>query len=131
MISTVRSVASSNAKLIVLIGSGLVAVFLIVLGARRVRSFGWRRALTFSQPITRTNSSAIAFYERLTALLARQGVKRNPDLTPLEFAANLDLQPALAITRAYNRVRFGGQQLSEAEISEIELTLKQLEGNET
>jgi transglutaminase-like putative cysteine protease len=131
MISTVRSVASSHANLIVLIGSSLLAVCLILLGARRVRSFGWRRGLSFSRPITKADSSAIAFYERLTALLARQGIERNPDLTPLEFAVSLGLQPALAITRAYNRVRFGGQQLSEAEIREIELTLKQLEGKET
>ena len=69
------------------------------------------------------------FYERLLALLARRGVKRDPDLTPLEFAGTLDLQPALAITRAYNRVRFGGQQLSAAELREIESTLAQLEGD--
>ena len=61
-------------------------------------------------------------------MLARRGVKRDADLTPLEFADSLDLQPALAITRAYNRVRFGGQQLSAAELREIESTLKQLEG---
>jgi Domain of unknown function (DUF4129) len=70
------------------------------------------------------------FYERLLALLARRGVKRDPDLTPLEFAGGLDLQPAMTITRAYNRVRFGGQELSESEMREIEQSLKQLEGEE-
>jgi hypothetical protein len=55
-------------------------------------------------------------------------MKRDPDLTPLEFADGLGLQPALAITRAYNRVRFGRQELSAAELREIESTLKQLEG---
>jgi hypothetical protein len=71
------------------------------------------------------------FYERLLALLARQGVKRDPDLTPLEFASGLDFQPALSITRAYNRVRFGGELLSEKEIREIEQSLKRLETGET
>jgi hypothetical protein len=46
----------------------------------------------------------------------------------LEFASGLDLQPALSITRAYNRVRFGRQKLSPAELREIEQTLRQLEG---
>lgn len=77
---------------------------------------------------TNTSATTVVFYERLLALLARRGVKRDPDLTPLEFADTLGLQPALAITRAYNRVRFGGQQLSAAELREIESTLEQLEG---
>jgi hypothetical protein len=127
MISTVRSFASSHTEGIALVGSGLLAAFLLVVGAKRVRSFGWRRGLSFSRSSTKADSSTIAFYERLTALLARQGVERNPDLTPLEFAVSLGLQPALAITRAYNRVRFGGQHLSAAELCEIDAILKELE----
>jgi hypothetical protein len=67
------------------------------------------------------------FYERLLVLLAHRGMKREPDLTPLEFASGLDLQPVLAITQAYNRVRFGGQELSPAELQEIEKTLADFE----
>ena len=67
------------------------------------------------------------FYERLLALLSSRGIERDPNLTPLEFAGGLDSPSALAITRAYNRVRFGGQQLSTAELREIEHTLEQLE----
>jgi hypothetical protein len=54
-------------------------------------------------------------------------VKRDPDLTPLEFARGLDYLPALSITRAYNRVRFGGQALSAGELQEIEKTLTEFE----
>jgi hypothetical protein len=57
-------------------------------------------------------------------------VEREAHLTPLEFAGSLDFQPALIITRAYNRVRFGRQPLSQAELREIDQTLKELEGNE-
>jgi hypothetical protein len=109
------------------VGLSLVLLWLIV---KRVWRFGWRRALSLSPGQTNINTTAIVFYERLLAVLERRGVKRDPDLTPLEFAESLGLQPALAITRAYNRVRFGGQHLSAAELREIESTLKQLEGNE-
>ena len=69
----------------------------------------------------------MVFYQRLVALLERRGIERNPNLTPLEFATGLGLQPALEITRAYNRVRFGGQELSPVEQREIERTLNELE----
>jgi hypothetical protein len=68
------------------------------------------------------------FYERLTALLARRGKLRDVHLTPLEFASELESESALQITLAYNRVRFGGQHLSSAELREIERTLAELEG---
>jgi len=106
-----------------------VALLLLVI-AKRVRRFGWRRGLSLSKQPTINDASPIVFYERLLALLARRGAKRDPDLTPLEFASGLDFQPALSITRAYNRVRFGGQQLSEKELREIERSLKRLEAAE-
>ncbi|MDQ2920036.1 MAG: DUF4129 domain-containing protein, partial [Acidobacteriota bacterium] len=92
-----------------------------------VRRFGWRRGLSVRPRQTVAPMSTVLFYERLTKLLARRGVERDSHLTPLEFAGSLDFQPALAITRAYNRVRFGGQPLSPAELREIDQTLKQLE----
>jgi hypothetical protein len=130
LILAVRRVAAAYIPVIALTLSALATVFILVLGVRRIRNFGWRRALSFSRPVSNADSSAIVFYERLTALLAQRGIKREPDLTPLEFASTLDLRPALMITRAYNRVRFGGQQLSAAELREIESTLNQLEGDE-
>jgi hypothetical protein len=67
----------------------------------------------------------------LLALLERRGVTRDPDLTPLEFASGLEFEPALSITRAYNRVRFGGEQLSSAELKTIEQSLAHLEAIES
>jgi hypothetical protein len=56
---------------------------------------------------------------------------RDAHLTPLEFASALESQVALQITRAYNRVRFGGQQLSSDELREIDHALSELEGTNT
>jgi transglutaminase-like putative cysteine protease len=127
IVSTLRKEVSSRNAAIPLIAFTGFAALLLLFFVRRVRRFGWRRSLSLSPRQANINATSIVFYERLLALLARRGVKRDPDLTPLEFAHSLDLQPALTITRAYNRVRFGRQELSAAELREIESTLKQLE----
>ena len=106
--------------------AGLGVLLVIVLLARRVRHFGWRRGLKVWRS-GEPESSRVDFYERLIALLERQGIKRESYQTPLEFAAALGLNEARAITSAYNRVRFGEEQLSIAERKQIELLLFQLE----
>ena len=125
----IRRTISSETRVLGLIALGLTGAFAFVLIAKRVRRFGWRRGLSMRPGKTVAPNSTVLFYERLTALLARRGVERDSHLTPLEFAGIVDFQPALAITRAYNRVRFGGQPLSPAEQREIDQTLKQLEGD--
>ena len=128
--NAIRKILLSNMRIFVFVGLGLAGGFLFVVAANRVRRFGWRRGLSIRPRQTIAPTSTVLFYERLTDLLARRGVERDSHLTPLEFAGNLDFQPALAITRAYNRVRFGGQPLSAVELREIDQTLKQLEGEE-
>lgn len=128
ILSAAREAITLHGATIALIGFAGVGAFLLFLIIRRVRRFGWRWGFSLSKPQVNRDASTVLFYERLLALLARRGVKRDPDLTPLEFASGLDFQPALAITRAYNRVRFGGQHLSAAELREIESSLKDLEG---
>ena len=71
--------------------------------------------------------SRIQFYERLISLMEQRGVARDKHLTPLEFAKTLKSSEALLITRAYNRVRFGGQELSAIEKREVERALNALE----
>jgi hypothetical protein len=71
----------------------------------------------------------VDFYERLIGLLEKQGIKRESHQTPLEFASSVDLNEARAITKAYNRVRFGEQELSVSERKQIEQLLSQLERN--
>jgi hypothetical protein len=127
--SAVREAITSRSRAIALLGFTGLAGFLLWFVINRVRRFGWRRGLRLSKRQVNSDASPVVFYERLLALLARRGVKRDPDLTPLEFASGLDFQPALSITRAYNRVRFGGQRLSQAELREIEKTLTEFEAN--
>jgi protein-glutamine gamma-glutamyltransferase len=127
VISGVRKTVSSHLGAVALIVLSPVALLLLLLAAKRARRFGWRRALSISQRDTNESNSTVQFYERLTGLLARRGFRRDSHLTPLEFASVLGFQPALAVTRAYNRVRFGGQKLSAAELREIERALRQLE----
>jgi len=127
LLSTLRGIVASKSGVIYLAAIALVVGLLIIFAARRVRRFGWRRSLRIRPERDIPQTSPVVFYERLTGLLAQRGVERDAHLTPLEFAHDLQLEPALAITRAYNRVRFGGQQLSAAEADEIERVLRNLE----
>jgi transglutaminase-like putative cysteine protease len=101
----------------------LVGLFWLV---RRIRRLGFRRAVNFRrrEPEGR---SIIEFYERLTKVLAARGLRRAPEQTPLEFAVATELDEALRITRAYNRVRYGEQALTPIESAEIEKWLKRME----
>jgi hypothetical protein len=129
MFAVVRKAAASGGRALGLIVFAGVTALFISFVAVRVRRFGWRRSFSLHPAQEKTETTAVEFYQRLLALLEMRGLQRNADLTPLEFASGLDSQPALSITRAYNRVRFGGQKLSPAELREIEQTLKQLEGD--
>jgi hypothetical protein len=71
--------------------------------------------------------SPVIFYERMTRALAARGLRRAADQTPLEFAGALDAPEALLVTRAYNRVRFGARQLSQAETERVEDWLRKIE----
>lgn len=127
--STIWETVSSHRRMIALNTFIILAALLGFFAAARVRRFGWRQGLSLSPRRINPDTSAVVFYERLLGLLALRGMQRNPDLTPLEFASNLDSQPALSVTRAYNRVRFGGERLSENELQEIEQSLKRIEND--
>jgi hypothetical protein len=129
MTAAVASAISSQTRVFVLVGLGLGGLFLLVIVARRVHRFGWRWGFGIRTPQRVSSASAVAFYQRLTELLAQRGLERDSHLTPLEFAGTIDFGPAMTITRAYNRVRFGGHPISSAELREIDETLKQLEGD--
>lgn len=109
--------------LLVLLGIALIvlAIALLLL----LKRWGWRR-LRISRSYQRSNHSAVEFYERLTSLLAKRGVVRSPDQTPLEFAAGAGFGEAVFITRAYNRVRYGAAKLSVSDQKEIERSLAAL-----
>ena len=103
------------------------AVFMAVVLTGRVRRLGWGSGLKVWRGTTGEESLRVDFYRRLVAALAKQGIKREPHQTPLEFAALVGLSEAEAITNAYNRVRYGEEKLSASERKQIELLLSQLE----
>ncbi len=103
----------------------LLAVLLGLL-VSRIRRLGWR-GLKLAGMHDDAQHSAVVFYERMTAELAKRGIERSPEQTPLEFAVSVGLNEALAITSAYNRVRFGSQRLSGTEQEQIEQMLRELE----
>ncbi|MEP6923202.1 MAG: transglutaminaseTgpA domain-containing protein [Pyrinomonadaceae bacterium] len=70
----------------------------------------------------------VEFYQRMTTALAKKGLRRATAQTPLEFAAVVGAGEALQITEAYNRVRFGAENLTHDEAKEIEIWLRNLEG---
>lgn len=102
-------------------------VFGFALLIRRLRRLGLRRIFKRRQ-VEGKSTSVVEFYERMTKTLAARGLKRSPGETPLEFAAATGLPEALKITRAYNRVRFGEENLSNVETAQIEDWLKKMEG---
>jgi len=71
--------------------------------------------------------SAIIFYNRMTKALAGQGLRRAADQTPLEFAFATGIPEALLVTEAYNRVRYGAQDLSSLEAARVEEWLRKIE----
>ena len=104
-----------------------VAVILICAVALlwRVKRFGWQ-ALRISRRDDGPRHSAVEFYETLVQLLAERGLHRSPEQTPLEFAKSLKMQDAVAITAAYNRVRYGAHRLTQTEQHRIEEILRRL-----
>lgn len=74
--------------------------------------------------------SVIEFYDRMTKILAVKGFQRNEYETPLEFATTIGFPEAVNLTNAYNRVRFGGKELSSDETKKIEDWLREIESKE-
>ncbi|HEX8174812.1 MAG TPA: DUF3488 and transglutaminase-like domain-containing protein [Pyrinomonadaceae bacterium] len=105
--------------------AALLLAFTLLL-VYRIRRLGFWRGLKLWQR-EEERASVVKFYERMTEVLARRGLRRGADETPLEFAGATGLADVLRITRAYNHVRYGSQPLSAAELAEIEQCLTRLE----
>jgi transglutaminase-like putative cysteine protease len=119
----------SYARLALLIlGLALIA-FGLVLFVRRLRRLGFWRIFRRRQ-VEGRSTSVVEFYERMMKTLSARGLKRLAGETPLEFAEASGISEALMITRAYNRVRFGEQQLSQDDMVKIENWLRKMEGRE-
>jgi hypothetical protein len=105
----------------------MMAILLMLI--YRIRRFGFRRGLKVWRREAE-GPSVVKFYERMTKILAGRGLHRGRDETPLEFATATGISDVLRITRVYNRVRYGAQDLSATEVSEIEQCLTRLEKDE-
>lgn len=105
-----------------------VLTVLVLLG-RRVWRMGFWQGL-FRWRKVAEEDTVIEFYRQMINLLAARGLKRAVDETPLEFASATSMPEVLRITRAYNRVRYGGQGLSQNETSEINEWLTNMRANE-
>jgi hypothetical protein len=111
----------------------LLPVLLILAGgivlARRIRRLGFWQSFKRRQ-VEGPNRSVVEFYERMTKALSARGLNRDAGETPLEFATTTGIPEVTQITRAYNRVRFGEQNLSQTESSQIENWLRRMEGKQ-
>lgn len=70
--------------------------------------------------------SAILFYNEMLDILRRQGYKKRPNQTPLEFAQEMALNEVLQITGVYNKVRYGGATLESSQRIEVQRLLNKL-----
>jgi hypothetical protein len=104
---------------------GLALIGFVVLFGKGV--WRWIRTGAIRSAEEGRTYSSVQFYERLISVMEQRGLSRDRHLTPLEFAKNLKSNEALLITRAYNRVRFGGQPLSANEKREVERALHVIE----
>jgi len=126
LLAAVRGLVPTNLFSLVVTALGLTLLLLTIILLRRVWKFGWKDGLSFVQHEAPTKAT-VEFYERLLSLMAQRGVHKDKDLTPLEFARKVGTRDAALVTRAYNRVRFGKEQLSSIEIREIDRILNSLE----
>ena len=128
LLATIRSYLTSDVLSVVLVVIGLGLLVVVVFFGTKI--WRWTRGrLSDSDADGRTYSN-VQFYERLISLMEQRGLARDKHLTPLEFAKTLKSSDALLVTRAYNRVRFGGQRLSATEKKEVERALFALEATD-
>jgi protein-glutamine gamma-glutamyltransferase len=69
---------------------------------------------------------AVMFYEQMLAIASRGGLVKQTHQTPKEFADLSDSESIHEITLLYNRVRFGGAALDEAETRRVSRLLVEL-----
>ncbi|HET9711382.1 MAG TPA: DUF4129 domain-containing protein, partial [Pyrinomonadaceae bacterium] len=123
--ATVQSYLTGNVPVVVIGFIAAVFMALVLLFGKQI--WRWARGAFVHSPEEGRTHSNVQFYERLISLMEQRGLLRDTHLTPLEFAKTLKSSVALLITRAYNRVRFGGQRLSDTEKREVERALSALE----
>jgi hypothetical protein len=130
LLATIKSYLTTTTLMVVMALLGVALVVFTLIFGKQFWRFGLQRAAVVEGAGESTYSS-VEFYERLMSAMEQRGLSRDEHLTPLEFANTLGPGPAMMITRAYNRVRFGGQRLSAMEKREIEKALLELESTDS
>jgi hypothetical protein len=116
---------SRKGRLVRLLFAGAL-IFALFVFARRLYRAGFMRRLSRREE-TSESGSVVAFYQRMIETLESRGLQRAAHQTPLEFAAATGIPEAMFLTRAYHRVRYGGQKLSANEVAEVEQYLRRVE----
>jgi transglutaminase-like putative cysteine protease len=127
MLNTMSRYMNGNVLAVAAGVTAFALTLLLVLFGRRI--WHWTRTGLAQSSADARALSNVQFYERLISLMEQRGVSRDKHLTPLEFANTLRSNEVMVITRAYNRVRYGGQKLSATERKEVERALFALEGD--
>jgi transglutaminase-like putative cysteine protease len=130
LLATIKSYLTTTTLAVAMAALGVALLVFTLIFGKRLWGFGWRRGAVVEGDEEGTSSS-VDFYERLMGAMEQRGLSRDKHLTPLEFANTLGHGPAMMITRAYNRVRYGGQRLSATEKREIEKALLELESTDS
>lgn len=127
-----RNVNGVSREAMFLIGILLIAGMLFLV--HRLYQSRRRKAVTQDSQIvsgsallSASSSAMFEFYTRMTTTLKAQGFERKSSETPAEFAASLELPAASVVTNAFERVRYGGEDLTTDEAGEIEDCLRRLE----
>lgn len=105
--------------------TGVFIILVLIWSYRKTVKFElWRKIFFWTK---RNNEiTIIEFYERMQKILVNKGLIRPPHQTPLEFALEINIPEAIYITKKYNHVRFGEENLSNDETGKIESLLKKL-----
>ncbi len=107
------------------LAGSLLIFFLLRSVYRKLRSHPiWRRIRKRLANVP--GSSIVKFYDLMLRTLEEKGFVRDHSQTPLEFAYSTGDDDVILITERYNKVRFGDQDLSEDEATEIDSWLKRL-----
>jgi hypothetical protein len=122
----VRASLPSLLKPALIVLASLTGLFGLAFFSRRVHRFGWSGGLRVWQS-DEIEATRVEFYQRLLKALEKQGIRRELFQTPLEFASSIGANEAHAITNAYNRVRFGAEELTKSEQTQIEELLARIE----
>ena len=122
LFAAISSLFTNNVLLLVSAAVLLALIVTLAVFGKRLWRFARRHAGRSKLEDGRGYAS-VEFYEKLLALMEQRGVLRDQAQTPLEFADKLKSSDVWVITRAYNRVRFGGERLSVAEQREVERAL--------